>query len=249
MSIFPTFKLSDKQIRGIANIIKHEQNTLAGRYAEASQIANLAEIKYGGDPVRAVCSGWYARGKARFRSGTSDKQCIRIVKRVLCEGFRTLPRYIDEHDCMSDIDKAKQPNGKNVKWSKSKWIPHKTKVSNHMGGEYTFYSFPGGYKSGVDPFGYTKLYLRKRYGDFCYTVEEAESKIRKVEEIMPVLKRGSKGKAVKMWQIILDMPANGSFGEKTEAATKKFQKEHNLTVDGVVGFHTWAAGVGIVARQ
>ena len=248
MGRFPTFKLTPKQIKGIANIIRHEQGTLAGRYAEASQIANIAEIKYGGDPVKAVCSGWYAYGKSRFNAGTTNEQCIRIVKRVLCEGFRTLPRYVDEHDCMSDIDSVIQ-NEKNIKWSKAKWVPHKAYIRNKMHSCYWFYGFPGGYKSGVDPFGYTKNYLRDKYGDFCYTVKEAEAGTRKLEEMMPVLKRGTKGTAVKIWQIIVGMPANGSFGEKTEAATKKFQKDHNLKDDGVVGFYTWAAGMGTVTAK
>ena len=36
MSKFPTYKLTDELIRGIANIVLHEQGTVAGQYAEAS---------------------------------------------------------------------------------------------------------------------------------------------------------------------------------------------------------------------
>ena len=175
MSKFPTFKLTDKQIRGIANVVLHEQGTIAGWFAEASQIANICEIKYDNDPVKAVASKWYAHGKDRYAAGTSNTTVINIVKRVLLDGFRTLPRYIDEHDCMSDI-KSVTEGGKGVKSKKDKWVPHSTVIKNRMGSTYTFYDFPGGYNTNVDPFGYTSKELREKYGDFCYTVEQAQKK-------------------------------------------------------------------------
>ena len=177
MSHFPKYKLTDKQIKGIANIVLHEQGSIAGWYAEASQIANRTDIRgdsyaTGANAVKTVTSGWYAKGKARYAAGTSNATVIEIVKRVFCEGFRTLPRYIDEHDCMSDISTVKDGD-KNVKADKSKWKRHTTIVRNKMGSTYRFYDFPGGYKTGVDPFGYTSLAYRQKWGDFCYTLPEA----------------------------------------------------------------------------
>ena len=59
---------------------------------------------------------------------------------------------------------------------------------------------------------------------------------------MPQIQRGSKGKAVKILQIILgDLEVDGSFGPATQAATLAFQKKHGLTADGVVGPKTWRA--------
>lgn len=175
MGKFPTFKLTEWQIRGIANIVLHEQGTIAGWFAEASQIANLCEIKYGGDPVRAVKSGWYAYGKSRYNAGTTNQTVINIVKRVFLDGYRTLPKYVEEHDAMSDV-KSVTENGKSVKHDKSKWKRHSTVIRNRMGSTYYFYDFPGGYKTGVDPFGYTDKKLREKYGDFYYTVEQAMGK-------------------------------------------------------------------------
>lgn len=63
------------------------------------------------------------------------------------------------------------------------------------------------------------------------------------ETKMPTLKNGSSGKAVKLWQIIIGVTADGSFGAKTLAATKTFQKNHGLTVDGIVGNKSWKAGL------
>ena len=56
-----------------------------------------------------------------------------------------------------------------------------------------------------------------------------------------LLKRGSKGEAVKTVQGLLGADADGDFGSKTEAAVKSFQGAHGLSADGKVGKDTLAA--------
>lgn len=62
----------------------------------------------------------------------------------------------------------------------------------------------------------------------------------------PVLKKGSRGEEVRSWQIFLNMhgydcgAADGIFGSKTEKAVKKWQKDHGLKADGIIGPLTWA---------
>lgn len=60
---------------------------------------------------------------------------------------------------------------------------------------------------------------------------------------MPTIRRGSNGKAVKIWQVILGIEDDGKFGGGTEAATKAWQTAHGLTNDGVVGPKTWRKGI------
>ena len=60
---------------------------------------------------------------------------------------------------------------------------------------------------------------------------------------MPTIKKGSVGKAVKVWQAIIGVDVDGEFGPDTLKATKKFQKEYMLKQDGVVGPDTWKAGL------
>ncbi len=63
------------------------------------------------------------------------------------------------------------------------------------------------------------------------------------EEIsMKTIQKGSTGKAVRVWQIIAGVNPDGDFGAKTVIATKKFQKDHGLKEDGVVGRQTWNKG-------
>ena len=60
---------------------------------------------------------------------------------------------------------------------------------------------------------------------------------------MKTIKKGSKGNAVKVWQIIIGVTVDGIFGSGTEAATKTWQKKHGLTVDGIAGPKAWKVGL------
>ena len=60
---------------------------------------------------------------------------------------------------------------------------------------------------------------------------------------MTTIKRGSNGKAVKVWQIIVGATPDGTFGGGTESATKNWQASHGLTADGIVGPKSWKAGL------
>ena len=61
-------------------------------------------------------------------------------------------------------------------------------------------------------------------------------------DLMPEIKKGSKGKAVKCLQTILGgLTVDGDFGAKTLTAVKKFQTSKGLVPDGVVGPKTWKA--------
>jgi hypothetical protein len=65
----------------------------------------------------------------------------------------------------------------------------------------------------------------------------------------PTLRRGSAGAYVTLAQTELiqkgydcgSFGADGQFGAATEKAVRAFQKDHGLTVDGVIGKNTWAA--------
>ena len=65
----------------------------------------------------------------------------------------------------------------------------------------------------------------------------------------PTLRKGNKGDWVAILQNKLitrgyscgSKGADGAFGDATLKAVKQFQKDHGLTVDGIVGAKTWAA--------
>ena len=56
-----------------------------------------------------------------------------------------------------------------------------------------------------------------------------------------LLRRGSRGNAVKRLQEGLGITADGAFGPGTEKAVKAFQEKNGLTVDGLAGPETLAA--------
>ena len=81
----------------------------------------------------------------------------------------------------------------------------------------------------------------------CKISEDENIEVGDIE--MPQIKKGSKGKAVKIWQVIVGVTADGIFGNDTYNATIKFQSKHKdgngkpLVQDGIVGKLTWRAGL------
>lgn len=62
-----------------------------------------------------------------------------------------------------------------------------------------------------------------------------------IVRILPMIQKGNQGRYVEALQTILGgLTVDGSFGDKTRSAVKKFQKENGLEVDGIVGPKTWA---------
>jgi putative chitinase len=55
-----------------------------------------------------------------------------------------------------------------------------------------------------------------------------------------IIKKGSTGESVKQIQKLLGLDPDGDFGNNTELAVKKWQKENGLTDDGIIGRMTWA---------
>lgn len=72
------------------------------------------------------------------------------------------------------------------------------------------------------------------------------NKVSEEEYNMQTIKKGSRGNAVKIWQIIVGEKADGIFGAGTERSTKTFQSKHGLSTDGIVGKKSWKAGLDSV---
>lgn len=72
-----------------------------------------------------------------------------------------------------------------------------------------------------------------------------ENKTKNESEVydMQTIKKGSQGRIVRVWQVIVSAKVDGNFGKDTEAKTITFQKTHGLVPDGIVGYKTWRAGL------
>ena len=59
-------------------------------------------------------------------------------------------------------------------------------------------------------------------------------------EKMPLLTLGSQGAAVEFLQEVINAePVDGDFGPITRQCVIKYQRDNNITVDGIVGIQTW----------
>lgn len=84
------------------------------------------------------------------------------------------------------------------------------------------------------------LYINLEKGE---PAEEKQEEEREDEVDMPTLKKGSEGKAVKVWQVIVGVSPDGKFGNQTYLATLTFQAKHGLVKDGIVGKNSWKTGL------
>ena len=177
---FPVYNLDEAQLKGVANILQNEQSGIKGRYAEASLMANLLDAK---DESRATASAleeyltkppgknWFAHGRKRYNEGKAgeaniEDTALKAAIDIFNNGKRTMPRYINEHDCFSDISST---NPEIDKKNKSAYVPNVTKVKNKYGSTWTFYSFPD---NKADPFGYTSEELRSKWGEGHYNIDD-----------------------------------------------------------------------------
>lgn len=164
--------LSVEELQKIARLCYREQGTVEGAAAEASLMCNLYESSrgegYSSVYDYARNSGWFANAANHMDSGTVSNDIISVVTAVIKEGKRVLPKYIDEHDCVSDISSATN-NGASINPSnRDDYQQHITKIENVYGSSYTFYCFPA---SNSDPFGYTSQEKRNELGDDCYSID------------------------------------------------------------------------------
>lgn len=181
-SPFTKYQLTDAQLRGIASLCQQEQGTAQGAAAEASLMANHMDLRHNNarkyentgtglyNYVRN--GGWFAKAAYHMdNQGKLKTNVLNAVRKVLVEGKRTLPGYVNEHDCFSDIAVATN-NGVaiNIK-DRGAYVRNTTVIKNKMGSTYIFYSFP---TSIADPFGYISEAKRKEIGEFCYTYSAAE---------------------------------------------------------------------------
>lgn len=68
-----------------------------------------------------------------------------------------------------------------------------------------------------------------------------------VTTTLPIVKYGSVGRAVMVWQTIIGVEPDGEFGSITKAATIAFQKANSLEQDAEVGSLTWAEGLKTIS--
>lgn len=182
---FIKYELTQEQLEKLASVCYYEQGTAEGAAAEASLMANLFEIKgssYGtganGLYNYVRTSGWFASAASHMDAKAASDEIIAAVKSVLVEGKRTLPGYIDEHDCIScsrggsgDITSVTNNGVAISKNDKGSYISHTSVIKTVYGATYTFYSFP---TDTSDPFGYTSKERREEMGDFHYDYKTGE---------------------------------------------------------------------------
>ena len=149
--MYKKYDLTADEIKGLANLALQEQGSIDGACAELSLMANLFEqqSKYKTLYEYVRKSNWFSRAPFWMDNGSAGSTYRLYTRYVLCEGLRTLPTHINEHDCFSDIRSISTGAVRD----RSAYQRDKTVIKNDYDSTYIFYCFPD---IGSDPFGYTK---------------------------------------------------------------------------------------------
>ena len=163
---FKTYKFTDKQLQGIANVCVREQGNgnYAGIVAEASLMANQFELDHNGTyngKTGAEGLYTYVRNDSWFGSvkydtpGVMDtgiskegenvkatEKEVELVRMVLEEGYRTLPLSVVDHVSLNSIDYILVDGEKRDKNDKSNYISFLTEIYQAMRRTLDIYSVP-----------------------------------------------------------------------------------------------------------
>ena len=174
-----TYNLDDETIRKLVSKAVTEQgNDVTGVGFELSIMANLYELqgrKYGSILNFVTNSGWFGNAAA-YMNGNPGPELMAVGRDVLVNGNRTLPLYVNEHDCwfchntadryqycsngnLGDIcwikNDGAQMSDRGSITNRSNYVRDKTIIKSvyyDEGAYYIFYVFA---PNGGDPFGYT----------------------------------------------------------------------------------------------
>lgn len=240
------YNLPQSQIHDLAIICYREQGSNdAGVRACASHMCNYYEryqtAKYSSPYYCTLKSGWY--GKESFnlewiRNHPNVPSSVEsAVQDVINGGHRSIPDYVDEYDCLTDVRTATNYGVGFPPEDRSQYIKDVTKIVNVYGSSYTFYCFPDGASGYCDAFGY----ISKPDG-----TEEPGTVVSGRKTVY----FGVSGSDVALLQKLLNrlgyagadgqpLEVDGIAGLNTVWAIRCYQSDHGLEPDGICGKMTW----------
>lgn len=261
------YNLTDTQIRHLAIICFREQGSNdAGVRACASHMCNYYEryqTKHFKDVYECTFgSGWYWE-KSKNEKWVAEHpsvpdSVVSAVKDVIVNGNRTLPEYVDEYDCLSDValiinDGVTHTMVREPDYVKNRANYHKDKTiiqnvyADSSADRYTFYCFPDGVNGYCDAFGYINKNAAQTTAS---STAQTTVPVSRTTAKLPELRVGSYGAAVSVLQGLLGMMGycggngrvldiDGEFGANTAYALASYQKAAGIPPDGVCGPKTW----------
>ena len=238
-----SYKLTDTKYRRIANLAVQENGERAVR-DYVSLMLNLFEL-YGSkyEDLYDYClnSGWFYKPDKYMFEDQASNSAIAAVKEIIeDENKRTLPKYIDEHDALSDIASCDNNGVCFDPYNRSKYISGVTRIQNKMNSTYTFVKFFVPENIG-DPMGYTKYAYDKFGGSGGGSVTTGTPV---TPMTITTLKKGDQNAKVAMVQTMLHALGyltggiDGIFGSATEQAIKVFQATIGMEASGHFGLNT-----------
>lgn len=206
--------------KNTAAVVKRTYNSAVQLFAKLCKDYNLDPLKDG------VIISHHEGAERGIASGHDDVEHIWDKLGYTMDGFRK--------DVAEAMGQTIEPEEKQLYRVRKTWADAKSQIGAYSVLENAKKACPSGYK------------VFDSNGDVVYTPETGKDD----EEVkVAMISNGDSGNTVKAAQAILEAfgyscggyGADGIFGDGTEEAVKKFQRNNGLSADGIVGPDTWNA--------
>ena len=171
---FPTYELTEQELRALAAVCFSEQGTRRGAMTEASLMANRFEELWNGEckgetggkglyTMVAIPKGetgyWFTQAYLYMDKGVTDyegniepvtDEMVEAVRLVLEDNYRILPKGVNEHDGWGEI---KAYNG-DTQVDREGCIQFETLIVNDYNSKYIFFGWADPNNPDRDPFGF-----------------------------------------------------------------------------------------------
>lgn len=248
-SVYPTFKEQIEQAESLGKLLGvYHYASQGGAINEAEKFLRTVD-KYIGKAI--LCLDWEGEQNPNFRNPEYAKAFLAYVKQKTgITPFIYMSKSVCRQypwDASYPLWCAQYKNQNHTGYQDNPWTDSKGfgAWKNCVILQYS--------SKGQLPGYYGNLDLDKAYisAEEWQMYAKGEIKSDPVVDPFPLLRRGDRNEYVRHWQMFLNLNgyacgnADGIFGPKTEAAVKKWQKNHGLKIDGIIGPKTWASLPGM----
>lgn len=246
--VYPTFKEQIEQAESLGKLLGvYHYASQGGAINEAEKFLRTVD-KYIGKAI--LCLDWEGQDNVNFQNPQYAIAWLKYVeqktgiKPFLYMSKSVARQYASVWDASFPFWCAQYANYQYTGYKENPWTDDKGfgPWKNCVILQYSSRGRLPGYNNNLD---LDKAYITaEQWREYAKGQAPAQDV---VPGTFPTIRKGDRSEYVRHWQMFLNLngyscgSTDGIFGPKTEAAVKKWQKDHGLVPDGIIGPKTWAS--------